>query len=73
MALHKKHVKQEIEDAEIVEYELGVEEEKLQEVVQEEEVDPKIIVELGLNASQLCSLRWVLICWLGQYESGGGS
>ena len=32
-----------------------------------------IVVELCMTASQLNSLRWVLICWLGQYEAGEGS
>ena len=35
--------------------------------------EEEIVVELGMTASQLKSLRWVLICWLGQYESGEGS
>lgn len=35
--------------------------------------DEEIVVELCMTASQLKSLRWVLICWLGQYESGEGS
>lgn len=32
--------------------------------VEEEE---EIVIELGLTASQFKTLRWVLICWLGQY------
>ena len=29
--------------------------------------DTTIVIELGLTASQFKTLRWVLICWLGQY------
>ena len=29
--------------------------------------DTTIVVELGMTASQFKTLRWVLICWLGQY------
>lgn len=35
--------------------------------------DEEVVAELGMTASQLKSLRWVLICWLGQYEVGEGS
>ena len=31
--------------------------------------DEEIVIELGLTASQFKTLRWVLICWLGQYGS----
>lgn len=31
--------------------------------------DETIVIELGLTASQFKTLRWVLICWLGQYGS----
>ena len=47
-------------------------EKRRQQVVEELEEDP-IVLELGMTKSQLESLRWVLICWLGQYESGEGS
>jgi hypothetical protein len=29
--------------------------------------DTEIVIELGMTASQFKTLRWVLICWLGQY------
>jgi len=32
-----------------------------------------IVVELSMTASQLRTLRWILICWLGQYEDNEGS
>lgn len=35
--------------------------------------EEEIVAELGMTASQLRSVRWVLICWLGQYESGESS
>lgn len=40
-----------------------------------EEIDEQqeIVVELALTESQLRTLRWVLICWLGRYESNEGS
>lgn len=31
------------------------------------EQEEEIVIELGLTASQFKTLRWVLICWLGQY------
>ena len=37
------------------------------------EQDEEIVAELGMNASQVKSLRWVLICWLGQYGNNEGS
>lgn len=44
-----------------------------QEMVPIEVISDEVVVELGMTESQLQSLRWVLICWLGQYESGEGS
>lgn len=32
-----------------------------------------IVVELSINASQLRTLRWILICWLGRYEDDESS
>ena len=32
-----------------------------------------IVVELSMNASQLRTLKWILICWLGKYEENEGS
>lgn len=32
-----------------------------------------IVVELSMNASQLRTLRWILMCWLGKYEDNEGS
>lgn len=36
-------------------------------------MEEDIVVELGMTASQLRTLRWVLLCWLGQYEENEGS
>jgi hypothetical protein len=36
-------------------------------------VEDDIVVELSMNASQLRTLRWILLCWLGQYEENEGS
>lgn len=37
----------------------------------EEEED--IVVELSMTASQVKTLQWILLCWLGQYEENESS
>mgnify|MGYP003524898375 CR=1 FL=1 len=37
------------------------------------EQEDEIVVELGMTASQFKTLRWVLICWLGQYGTNESS
>jgi len=36
-------------------------------------MEEDIVVELGMTASQLRTLKWILICWLGKYEDNEGS
>ena len=36
-------------------------------------MEEDIVVELGMTASQLRTMKWILICWLGQYECNEGS
>ena len=57
MALQKKSDRQKVSD----------EWEKIAEEKKRRREDTEIVIELGLTTSQFETLRWVLICWLGQY------
>ena len=35
--------------------------------------EDEIVVSLEMTKSQFTTLRWILICWLGQYEDNEGS
>lgn len=63
MALQKKSDRQKVSD----------EWKKIAEEKKRRREDTEIVIELGLTASQFKTLRWVLICWLGQYEANEGS
>jgi hypothetical protein len=36
-------------------------------------MEDDIVIELSMNVSQLRTLRWILTCWLKQYEANEGS
>ena len=36
-------------------------------------MEDDLVVTLEMTKSQFTTLRWILICWLGQYEDNEGS